>query len=101
MPSTSRQDVYQARRAFGTIFDQLDAALESKERLSAEDDHRIRHAVEECAMRTRIVGVQPEFLLAALREHLKARLAAMPPARSGPLIDRIVRWAMRDSFRAD
>ena len=101
MPSTGRQDVYQARRAFGTIFERLDVALQSKERLSAEDDNRLRHAVEECATRARIVGVQPEFLLAALRAHLETRLAAMPPERSGPLIDRIIRWAMRGSFRAD
>lgn len=101
MPSTSRQDVYQARRAFSTIFERLDIALQSKARLSADDDHRLRQAVEECATRARIVGVQPEFLLAALRAHLESRLAAMPPERSGPLIDSIVRWAMRDSFRGD
>ena len=101
MQSTSRQDVYQARRAFGSIFERLDIALQSKERLSAEDDHILRRAVEECAMRARVVGVEPEFLLAALRTHLEAKLIALPPHKSRPLIDKIVRWAMRDSFRAD
>ena len=101
MQSSSRQDVYQARRAFGSIFERLDVALQSKERLSAADDHILRRAVEECAMRARIVGVEPELLLAALRAHLEVRLAGLAPHKSRPLIDRIVRWAMRDSFRAD
>lgn len=101
MQSNSRQDVYQARRAFGSIFERLDIALQSKERLSAADDHVLRRAVEECAMRARIVGMEPEFLLAALRSHLEKRLGALPAHKARPLIDRIVRWAMSGSFRAD
>lgn len=101
MESTRRQDVYQARRAFGTIFDRLDVVLQSKERLTAADDHSLRGAVEECAMRARVVGIQPELLLVALRTHLEKRLASLPPERAKPLIDRVIRWAMRGSFRAD
>lgn len=101
MQSSGRQDVYQARQAFGTIFEQLDLALQSRDRLTAEDDHVLRRAVEECAMRARIVGVEPELLLAALRTRLDKRLASLPPHKAKPLADRVIHWAMRGSFRAD
>lgn len=101
MQSTGRQDVYQARRAFGTIFERLDVALQSKERLTAEDEHQLQRAVEECSMRARMTGIAPELLLAALRGHLEKKLASLPPHRSKPLSDRIIAWAMRDCFRAD
>lgn len=101
MQSSSRQDVYQARRAFGTIFERLDVALQSRERLTTEDEHQLQRAVEECAMRARMTGIAPELLLAALRGHLEKKLASLPPHRSKPLSERIIAWAMRDSFRAD